>query len=695
MISEYSLWWLIPILIISVLASALLYYFPKKKLFTKRQNIILFSLRFLSVFLILSLIIFPIINNRTQRIEKPIIVFAQDNSSSILKTKDSIYYKEKYKKEVEKIIRELDKDYDIRLIGFGDKTKEIKSLYKEILYNDYATDVSNLFNDIEEKYYNSNLSGVVLLSDGIINKGGNSTHFSKESSYPIYTIALGDTTQRKDLMISNLRYNKFAFSGNQFPLEIIINAYKSKNNSSRVSILSQGKTIFQERFNIDEDNYSKTFTHLLQSTTPGINKFTISLDIIENESIIANNKRDIFIEVLDSKQKVLILAQSPHADISSIKQSIEKNENYEVESQIYNRLADNIKDYSLIVLHQIPTNNAQDLKDIERIRELNIPILYIIGSKTNLSNFNKLNTGIRITTLRNNQNEALANYNTNFSQFSITKETQEIISDFPPLLSPFGNYDIGGNLNILAYQSIANVKTKYPLIAFANNTSNKEAFIIGEGVFRWRLQNYLISENHKAFDEIISKTIQYITITKNTKPLRLIHNEIYSENEPVNIDAELYNESFELINTPEVKLRLRNKERGSFEYDFGKTNNAYHLNLGLLPSGTYELEAITNFANKTLKDNSTLIVSSLNLEEIDLKANHNLLFNLSNQSSGKFYTKDNMKEIVKDIKANKEILPVIYTDTKRTRLIDLWWYMGIIILLLSTEYFLRKYFNGI
>lgn len=695
MISEYSLWWLIPILIISVLASALLYYFPKKKLFTKRQNIILFSLRFLSVFLILSLIIFPIINNRTQRIEKPIIVFAQDNSSSILKTKDSIYYKEKYKKEVEKIIRELDKDYDIRLIGFGDKTKEIKSLYKEIIYNDYATDISNLFNDIEEKYYNSNLSGVVLLSDGIINKGGNSTHFSKESSYPIYTIALGDTTQRKDLMISNLRYNKFAFSGNQFPLEIIINAYKSKNNSSRVSILSQGKTIFQERFNIDEDNYSKTFTHLLQSTTPGINKFTISLDIIENESIIANNKRDIFIEVLDSKQKVLILAQSPHADISSIKQSIEKNENYEVESQIYNRLADNIKDYSLVVLHQIPANNAQDIKDIERIRELKIPILYIIGSKTNLSNFNKLNTGIRITTLRNNQNEALANYNTNFSQFSISKETQEIISDFPPLLSPFGNYDIGGNLNILAYQSIANVKTKYPLIAFANNTSNKEAFIIGEGVFRWRLQNYLISENHKAFDEIISKTIQYITITKNTKPLRLIHNEIYSENEPVNIDAELYNESFELINTSEVKLRLRNKERGSFEYDFGKTNNAYHLNLGLLPSGTYELEAITNFANKTLKDNSTLIVSSLNLEEIDLKANHNLLFNLSNQSSGKFYTKDNMQEIVKDIKANKKILPVIYTDTKRTRLIDLWWYMGIIILLLSTEYFLRKYFNGI
>jgi hypothetical protein len=54
-----------------------------------------------------------------------------------------------------------------------------------------------------------------------------------------------------------------------------------------------------------------------------------------------------------------------------------------------------------------------------------------------------------------------------------------------------------------------------------------------------------------------------------------------------------------------------------------------------------------------------------------------------------------MQEIVKDIKANKEILPVIYTDTKRTRLIDLWWYMGIIILLLSTEYFLRKYFNGI
>ena len=37
---------------------------------------------------------------------------------------------------------------------------------------------------------------------------------------PLYAIALGDTTPRKDLLISNLTHNDLAFLGNTFPVEI-------------------------------------------------------------------------------------------------------------------------------------------------------------------------------------------------------------------------------------------------------------------------------------------------------------------------------------------------------------------------------------------------------------------------------------------------------------------------------------------
>lgn len=696
MYSEYSFWLLIPIIIISLIGSIILYYYPKKASYSKTQLRILSSLRFLSILLILFLVIFPIIKNKTLRTEKPIIVLAQDNSSSIIKTKDSTYYKTEYKKEISALAKKLSKDYDLRLIGFGSKTKpiDINNIERELLFDDYSSDINSSLVDIEDEFYNSNLSGIILLSDGIINKGLNPLTLALELNIPIYTVGLGDTTLRKDLFISNIRYNKISYLNNKFPIEIIIGGNKAKGSSSVLRIITNGKTIYQESFNIDKDNFSKSFTHILESKNTGIIKYRISLDILENESIVANNTRDVFIEILDSKRKILILGNSPHPDISALKQSIQSNEYYEVDTKIYKELPSDFNKYSLIVLHDIPSNNPQHIRDISRIREKNIPILYIIGSKTNLQYFNSLNSGIRITSARNTRNDAIPKYNQNFTQFSLSQETQDILSDLPPLSSPFGSYDIGNNISVFAYQNISNILTNYPLIAYSSNSQNKEGFIIGEGLWRWRLINYSIKENHNSFNELVSKSIQYITTNKNIKPLRLIHQDIFSENQPINIDAELYNESFELVNTPDIELSIKDSKNKKFEYVFGKTSNAYNINIGLMPQGNYEVIAKTNFSGKVLIEKSNFIVSSLNLEEINLKADHNLLFNISNLSSGKFYNNKNKEDIIQDLRSKKDIKPVIHSDITKTRLIDSWWFMAIILLLLSLEWFLRKFWTG-
>jgi hypothetical protein len=39
-----------------------------------------------------------------------------------------------------------------------------------------------------------------------------------------------------------------------------------------------------------------------------------------------NNSRDAYIEVIDGKEKILLLAAAPHPDIKAIKSALEKNE---------------------------------------------------------------------------------------------------------------------------------------------------------------------------------------------------------------------------------------------------------------------------------------------------------------------------------------------------------------------------------
>ena len=72
----------------------LLYYKNSKlKDLSKRMIVLLGSLRFFSLFLISFLLLEPLLNTEFRKVEKPIVVIAQDFSASVLLNKDSLFYK--------------------------------------------------------------------------------------------------------------------------------------------------------------------------------------------------------------------------------------------------------------------------------------------------------------------------------------------------------------------------------------------------------------------------------------------------------------------------------------------------------------------------------------------------------------------------------------------------------------------------
>ena len=99
--TQYSLWFL-PICLIGGFLFAWFLYRKETK-FNEVSGILknlMFALRFLSVSIIAFLLLSPIIKNLGKTIEKPIIIFAQDNSESVLleKTKIETYSNEYYSK---------------------------------------------------------------------------------------------------------------------------------------------------------------------------------------------------------------------------------------------------------------------------------------------------------------------------------------------------------------------------------------------------------------------------------------------------------------------------------------------------------------------------------------------------------------------------------------------------------------------
>lgn len=685
LITEYPIWFVLFCLALGALYAIIL-YFKDKHEFSKLLKATMFVLRFLSVSIIAFLLLSPLLKTNLRTVERPLIIIAQDNSQSVIFGKDSAFYRN-YPDELDKIADALGKDYEVRPYSFGEKVSE----GFDPAFSAKETNMAILFDEFQTLYSNRNVGALILASDGIYNKGVNPLYASEKIKFPIYTIALGDTNLNKDLILFKVNYNRIAYLGNEFPVEVVVHANQLNGGKSLLTISDKSGILLRKNIEINNDTYTETVLLHLEAKNTGIQRFNVRLSPIEGEISTVNNSQNIFIDILDARQKILILAEAPHPDISAIKQAIESNYNYEVEDFIIDDFNKPFGEYNLVIMHQIPSVKYTSAHFIKQLSEKNLPALYILGSKTNLNDFNKLTTGLIIKGKKLSYNESTPAYNKDFALFTVSEPTLDAVKEFPPLLSPYGEYKTNNALNVLFRQTIGNVESDYPLVAFLQTLDSKQGVIVGTGLWRWRMTDFAKNNNHYGFNELISKMVQYLSVKVDKSFFRIIGDNNFYENENVEFDAEVYNDSYELINSPEVSLDIINSDENSFPFTFSKTANAYYLDAGSFPVGNYIYKARVKVGSKIFQANGAFTVSAVNIESINTVADHNLLYKLANRHDGMMFYPSDFDELVETIKSREDIKSVSYLQKRYNELVNLYWIMILIILLIGGEWFLRKY----
>ncbi len=614
------------------------------------------------------------------------IIVAQDNSESMVIGKDSGYIKNDYTNKLNEVIDDLSKDFQVKTFTFGDKVAGGNNYN----FKDKQTDISSLFDEMAVRYSNRNVGALVLASDGIFNHGLNPLYTSDQFRFPVYTLALGDTAMRRDVFISKVNFNRIAFLGNQFPIEVIVGANMCNGLQSTLTVSKGGTIVHSENITFTSNRYFQTFRLQLEAKKAGMQRYTIKLSDIDNEISTVNNVQDIFIDVLDSKQKILLLSTAPHPDISALRTAIESNYNYEVTEATINEYVGQIESFNLIIMHQLPDGGSKGNTYVARARENKIPVLFIVGTKTNLDQFNALNSGVRIETAQRSYNETLPVLNPEFTLFTLSEVSEKAFSNFPPLLTPFGEYNTSNSVNTLFFQQIGSLVTNYPLVYFIQTPDSKTGVIAGEGLWKWRLQDYLKNGNHNAFNEVITKMIQFLSVKVDKSFFKVEGENNFLENEPVVFDAEVYNQSYELINSNDVEMVITNSNGIDYPYGFGKTARAYQLNAGIIPVDNYTWKARVREGENIYTDNGTFTVSPLNIEAINTIADHNLLFQISQKTKGMMLYPDEVQTLPELLRNREDITTITYTDRKYSELINIPWIFGLILLLISLEWFIRK-----
>ena len=690
----YPTWYLVFCGLLGVAYALLLYY--RSAAFREKAGWIAPALsvaRGLTVAVLAVLLLGPVLRSILTETQKPVVVMAQDVSESVAAEFDSTAL-QAYTAQYRQLRARLGEQYDVRSYTFGDEVRETE----ELNFADKATNISDLLAQLYDGYSNQNLGAVILAGDGIYNQGSNPVYAGTQLTAPIYTVALGDTVPDRDLILKRVFYNKIAYLGDRFSIQVDVAAQNAAGANTtlrvrKVGASGAGQVLQSKNIPIGRNDFFTTEELVLDADAPGVQRYRVSVTGIDGEETRVNNVQDIFVDVLDARQKILLLAHSPHPDLGALKQTIESNKNYEVTVAYQGKLKRAITDFDFVVFHQLPARGSDISGLLAQLNQRKTPRLFVVGSQTDLAQLNQVQNLLTVQAQNQSVNDVQGTIAPNFNLFTLDPRIAQQLPNFSPIQAPFGKFTANANAQPLLFQRIGKVDTEYPLLVLGEQDETKVGVLAGENVWRWRLFDFLQNENHELTNELLRKVVQYLTVKEDRRRFRVsVADNIFDENEPVLLDAELYNPNYELVNEADVGLTITNAEGRDYNFAFNRNGNAYSLNAGILPVGNYRYTGNVTLNGEVLTAKGQFSVQPVQLERYATTADHGLLRLLSERYAGALYYPDQLAALGDRLIENP-IKPVLYQTAKTQDVIHLRWIFFLLLGLLSLEWFARRYFG--
>ncbi|MFZ4754376.1 MAG: hypothetical protein ACOYLG_13620 [Chitinophagaceae bacterium] len=683
-IISYPWWFVLLCLLAGIIVSWLLYRNKKQAYNHQKIFWLLASLRALIFSALCFLLLAPLIRFSKNTDIKPTVVVMLDRSSSMkhgFRQTDSV----QFRKDLNELVKDLSTDYLVKTYSFGNE------LLDELRYDyqDKQTDLSGPIETVLSTHENENLGAIVLISDGIFNKGNSPLSVQFPAKGSIYTVGIGDTTIQKDALVSRVFANKLVYLGDRFAIRSDVAVYGAKGSQVQVSIKSQnGSVIGNQTVNVNSERFTQSIETIVDAKQAGIFAYTISVSQLDGEQNTTNNSQQVFIEVLDNKESILIVGNAPHPDLYALREALTKNKNYQVTVELAATAKDNFGKYNLIILHNLPSVGFNAGSLIQQAKNAGVSLWFITGSQTAIPLFNQNQDALQITA-RGGMNDAQGILNKDFVFFNPGNATG--LQNLPPLSIPFAEFKSGPNTQILLSQKLGSLNTSYPLWVLQSGQPQRIGVTCGEGLWRWRLYEYQQSTKHDVVDGLITKTAQFLSVKQDKRPFRtILPKTVFSENENVVVDAELYNANYELVNEPNVQLSINNEQNQKQNIEMNKAGNSYNYNFGNLSAGNYNYTATTQWNGKTYSSTGSFKVYAQNLEDLNTTADFGTLNQMAQTHGGSFVFAEALNTLKDKIRKDPEMKNLIRTEVQTDPLINWKWLFGLFMVLLGVEWFIRK-----
>jgi hypothetical protein len=637
------------------------------------------ALRFATLFSILLLIINPKFVSETFTIEKPKLPVLVDNSASV-KELNQVENVNAFISSL-KENQALNDKFDLSFFSFGSVFTDSDSL----TFSEKNTNISKALASVDELFKNET-APTLLITDGNQTLGNDYEFYGLGLKNEVFPVILGDSTKYTDLKIELLNTNKYAFLKNQFPVETILVYSGTSPVNSQFIVKQRNSIIYKENLSFSAIDNTKTISFTIPASDVGLQKYNAQILPLRDEKNTTNNVKQFAVEVIDQATNILVVSDITHPDLGAFKKSISSNEQRRVTFKKPSEAVSILNDYQLVLLYQPDRNFRQIYSEIAKLKK---NTFVITGLQTD---WNFLN-GIQKNYNRNvnNQSEDVSGVlNPNYGTFAIDDIG---FGNLKPLKTLFGDLEILAPHEVVLEQYIDGIASESPMLVTMEVSGIRHAIWDGEGLWKWRAQTFLDTDSFEEFDNFFGKIIQYLASNKRRSRLEVTNETFYYNNNTIKVSAQYFDQNFVFDSRASLIISVTNSETNDkVDLPMLLKNNFYEIDLNSLPAGEYSYSVAVS--DQTVARSGSFTILDFNVEQQFLNAEVTKLRRLATNTDGKVFFITETEAMIDALMTDNRYQQIQKRAQKVVPLVDWKYLLGLIIVLLTAEWFIRKY-NGL
>ncbi len=571
--------------------SAFVIYYLYKNIYPPKSRSYRIALRTLRslVFIILSIqISMLVINWSTLSEKKKEVGILLDGSKSMAQYENSPFIE--ILETVDQIASSIGNEVEVKKYLFD---SELRDYSTDNRAEGDITDISRSLKTLLKGNRSKTMSALILLSDGQWNQGEPPDLNANFSDIPVYVVGIGDKERSKDIRISSVNAKSVMFLDDSMKIRLSIQSDGFSGKKAEIKIYGEGISEIIKNISLPEDGFLKDVEFYISFDSEGEKNLQIELSSLEGEFTDTNNKRRKIVNVISKKKTILLLGGAPSADYVFMKDLLFSREEFDVTSMVQSGSdrwyeKGNLQidpDFDLFVFVGFPSGESSENDLGSLMRELSRRPASLLFLNSGSTDYEKLRSfesflPIRLGNITGavRYNEGILNLEDDGKFHPFTKqsdflnETSEAWHNMPPAYSPLLKLSLKENSRVLLSIGTGNTdsKTNSPALIVSGEGLNKSAMIMTVDSHNFDRLLRGIGESSSTWKNSLINGVKWLSSRERPKKVNVTTDKkIYSQGEKIQFTAQVYDDSYDLIDDANLSVEIKSESDSSelFEFD--------------------------------------------------------------------------------------------------------------------------------